>query len=321
MFSVLGINGQGYGFQLIQQFVDRFHDIQSAALLVCFGPIRYYRGSYDDQQLQAAMHMQHWVESYRSLLNKWQLYTQRCQYDIKRRKTAHDSNSFSSSTTTTTAIKPHNSNSLLAASGISNSSSSTGAKKPSTNELQIEEILQSCLNEPPQVYLRCHFCNQSVAHNSLFIPGVGMVGVSSSKEGGGGSKKNLLESHLTSRHASPVTLPLAMASGQSTPTGLMGSVGSTHRAKRMACPSCRKPLPRCVLCLLHMGMPLDGLQAVTEDPQQEGNDKKDLGGMAFWFSWCQTCRHGGHAIHLMQWFSRNVECPVSDCRCQCNNHQ
>lgn len=21
-----------------------------------------------------------------------------------------------------------------------------------------------------------------------------------------------------------------------------------------------------------------------------------------WFTWCQTCRHGGHAIHMTEWF-------------------
>jgi len=21
-----------------------------------------------------------------------------------------------------------------------------------------------------------------------------------------------------------------------------------------------------------------------------------------WMTWCQTCRHGGHASHLMEWF-------------------
>lgn len=37
---------------------------------------------------------------------------------------------------------------------------------------------------------------------------------------------------------------------------------------------------------------------------------------------CQTCRHGGHASHLMEWFfaegerSRGV-CPVADCDCRC----
>jgi len=37
-----------------------------------------------------------------------------------------------------------------------------------------------------------------------------------------------------------------------------------------------------------------------------------------WFTWCQTCRHGGHAVHILDWFnSGRSECPVSDCKCRC----
>ena len=38
---------------------------------------------------------------------------------------------------------------------------------------------------------------------------------------------------------------------------------------------------------------------------------------------CQTCRHGGHAMHIIQWFlsedtgqTRTV-CPVAECNCRC----
>ena len=36
-----------------------------------------------------------------------------------------------------------------------------------------------------------------------------------------------------------------------------------------------------------------------------------------WFTWCQSCRHGGHSIHIEEWFRSNVECPVSGCDCKC----
>lgn len=40
---------------------------------------------------------------------------------------------------------------------------------------------------------------------------------------------------------------------------------------------------------------------------------------------CQTCRHGGHAVHIMEWFfgseesetSGHKECAVADCNCNC----
>lgn len=36
-----------------------------------------------------------------------------------------------------------------------------------------------------------------------------------------------------------------------------------------------------------------------------------------WFSWCQTCRHGGHTAHLADWFKSHAECPVTSCTCKC----
>jgi hypothetical protein len=38
---------------------------------------------------------------------------------------------------------------------------------------------------------------------------------------------------------------------------------------------------------------------------------------AQWFTWCQACRHGGHAGHMAEWFRTHADCPVTDCRCQC----
>jgi hypothetical protein len=29
-----------------------------------------------------------------------------------------------------------------------------------------------------------------------------------------------------------------------------------------------------------------------------------------WFSWCMSCRHGGHVHHLAMWFAKHDECPV-----------
>jgi WD repeat-containing protein mio len=79
--------------------------------------------------------------------------------------------------------------------------------------------------------------------------------------------------------------------------------------KLSSCPNCRKPLPRCSLCLLHMGTPTVGNfynpVGIKSKPFQK------------WFSWCQTCRHGGHTEHLASWFQNHTECPVTCCNCKC----
>lgn len=66
-----------------------------------------------------------------------------------------------------------------------------------------------------------------------------------------------------------------------------------------ACPGCRKPLPRCAICLLHMGT-VSGLQMTTNSSRNEEDNK--LTEFNNWFTWCQTCRHGGHANHITHWF-------------------
>lgn len=117
-------------------------------------------------------------------------------------------------------------------------------------------------------------------------------------------------------------------SSSSTPTSVFLSAPNFNRTKAIACPSCRKPLPRCSICLLHMGQPLDVpsssksnyLDAVANTVgvmKSLDEDEDEVSGFDLWFSWCQACRHGGHAIHLLHWFRKHKVCPVSDCSCQC----
>lgn len=79
--------------------------------------------------------------------------------------------------------------------------------------------------------------------------------------------------------------------------------------KLSACPHCRKPLPRCSLCLLHMGTPLS---TTAYNPT---NIKSRP--VASWMTWCQSCRHGGHLVHIQEWFKTHQECPVTCCNCKC----
>lgn len=103
------------------------------------------------------------------------------------------------------------------------------------------------------------------------------------------------------------------------------------------CQTCRRPLPRCSVCLITMGSITgwklsmffsachDGSINFVADWQTldlKGHQSKSKTNHAsdafsYFFTWCQTCRHGGHAIHLNTWFEDNNECPVFDCSCNC----
>uniref|UniRef100_A0A0N5ADM4 Zinc_ribbon_16 domain-containing protein n=1 Tax=Syphacia muris TaxID=451379 RepID=A0A0N5ADM4_9BILA len=83
------------------------------------------------------------------------------------------------------------------------------------------------------------------------------------------------------------------------------STGSScGETREQACRQCGKPLPRCIICRRRMGT-----ETIVECSQ--------LKSLSFWFTWCQKCRHGGHMVHMIQWFRAHDECAASDCFCQC----
>ncbi|RKP14388.1 hypothetical protein BJ684DRAFT_8664 [Piptocephalis cylindrospora] len=64
-----------------------------------------------------------------------------------------------------------------------------------------------------------------------------------------------------------------------------------------------------------MGTPLDsGRSRSFANPEYDHYPS----GFEMWFTWCQTCRHGGHAAHVLQWFQEHVQCPVAGCGCECS---
>ena len=78
-----------------------------------------------------------------------------------------------------------------------------------------------------------------------------------------------------------------------------------HTPRFQTCPACRKPCPRCSVCMMNMGsnsgyfagqshmMPSGGK---TEGAAK--NPGKKITPFGSFFSWCQTCRHGGHCDHM-----------------------
>ena len=70
-----------------------------------------------------------------------------------------------------------------------------------------------------------------------------------------------------------------------------------------SCPQCRKPLPRCAICLVHMGTS-SGLQDNnnTNSNGRSAASSNKIAEFSSWFTWCQSCRHGGHAAHMTHWF-------------------
>lgn len=140
-------------------------------------------------------------------------------------------------------------------------------------------------NPPPHVMARCNFCNANLT---------------------------------LGRENVAAKTPMAMGRGMG--AGLQSASSSAMRTwqdkkKISSCPSCRKPLPRCSLCLL----PMNCIPPSSDNRHLSEGLTWSSGVQNFddWFSWCQTCKHGGHSGHLAEWFKTHAVCPVSDCDCKC----
>ncbi|GAA5824598.1 hypothetical protein JCM11251_000490 [Rhodosporidiobolus azoricus] len=86
---------------------------------------------------------------------------------------------------------------------------------------------------------------------------------------------------------------LGVSDGRTSVASLPGQKGTT-------CPSCSKQLPACCICLRRPSVhsfEIDGPSTLA---------------------WCQKCRHGGHADHVLAWFETSDVCAVAGCSCECN---
>ncbi|MGH0129785.1 UNVERIFIED_CONTAM: hypothetical protein FKN15_061237 [Acipenser sinensis] len=79
-----------------------------------------------------------------------------------------------------------------------------------------------------------------------------------------------------------------------------GVSGSPTKSKVTSCPGCRKPLPRCALCLMNMGTPVSSCPGTGKSDEKVDLSKdKKLAQFSNWFTWCHNCRHGGHTGHML----------------------
>jgi len=98
------------------------------------------------------------------------------------------------------------------------------------------------------------------------------------------------------------SLPLSKLRRQE---GIANSWLSRQNPVLTCCPQCKKPLPRCSICLLSLGCLNPYMELQRERNQYPRNatsaDKKassdDLSGLASipfaeWFTWCMRCKHG-----------------------------
>ncbi|XP_026683490.1 GATOR complex protein MIOS-A-like [Diaphorina citri] len=147
------------------------------------------------------------------------------------------------------------------------------------------DILVNASRPPPQqVFISCNFCKKSI---SAYLQGM--------KKGGGGTGNKF--------------------------SGPAKYAASPNKHKITSCPHCRKPQPRCAVCLINMGTSASYTSSEAHSSSSDTDSLALLYGrhsaarsragalvhlneFGAWFTWCQVCRHGGHAAHVLSWFKK-----------------
>ena len=237
---ITGVNKKG--LQILQAFVNQCSDIQTVALLT--SRVVLPDGWTIEKQLCLE-----WLDSYRGLLNTWQMWQSRAMFDVDRaeflRRICNGSK---------VVQKGHPMKKLI------------NPIMKQSNPDSLQPI------QPAQVDVRCNFCSMSIS------------GVRRQESGA-------------------------------------NQWLSKQKPVLSCCPSCRKPLPRCAICLLPLGClnPYMELKNQACRSTRGMDSLESLANLPFaeWFTWCMRCKHGGHAHHVVGWFANHESCPVSGCNCRC----
>jgi hypothetical protein len=247
-----------HGVLILQSYVDRYSDVQTAALVTS----RVIFPS--DWAIEKSISLE-WLDCYRSLLNIWQMWQSRAMFDVDR---AEHLRKFKSK---------HPCTAPTSTAGKKAIASYQGRRLPpagrKSGPIQADPDVHALV--PCQLDARCNYCSS----------------------------------------------PLGLKSQDTHATQWL----SKMKPVLSCCPQCRKPLPRCAICMLSLGA-LNPYMELTKDRSRNvrggGTSPGDLSTLANlpfaeWFTWCMRCKHGGHTHHLVGWFANHEACPVSGCDCQC----
>ena len=238
---------------LLQKYVDYSGDIQTASWLA----IKALK-----PELVKGEQVKFWVDSYKNLLDSWELYHARVNLDD-----------------------------ALNEAGISS-------------------------NQDYQIYIACAYCQSTICRSDAQVRKY----LTNSQANG----TDLAVGDQRSKRQVPPGTPKSQNQPGGNPVARYRSAAiacTQSNIRNEMCPSCRKPLPRCAICLLNMGT-LSGLvdtKKQTSNKQRRKNqlNEQKLTPFEKFFTWCQYCHHGGHAKHIMDWFSSHLLCPVFKCGCRC----
>ena len=261
--TITGIGKEG--IKILQSYVDLYADVQTAALVTS-------RVLFPPELTEERSICLEWLDSYRSLLNTWQMWQSRSMFDVDRAELLRKLKWKQNGGIGLTAMinKPAMGNANIQARRMP---PGAGPGRKSNGNRQFDPDVQAPI--PAQLDVRCNYCSS----------------------------------------------PLGLKSQDTAASQWL----SKMKPILSCCPQCRKPLPRCSICLLSLGTLNPYMELTKQDRgrlARTGSLNDGLSSLASlpfaeWFTWCMRCKHGGHAHHLIGWFAKHEVCPVSGCHCQC----
>lgn len=296
------------GHLILQNYLDRTSDIQSCALLAAL-----YSKSPSKLDSKEAQ----WIQIYRTLLNKYELFVKRAQFDVQlanrerllTRSKGNTPESRDISLTSSFDHSPDKRRGGLAPSAASTSLSSREKAKSSnlpwglyTNPVP--------LSKKPHLLIRCHFCNTSLPSDNPPQP----QNSSSRKQ------RPLLNCCPGCKRQLPLCYVCHMYIGLINPNLEFTrniSVIKSQTAKNSNS---------------------NNLNGNSNNSSSGNNEQQHVHHDNFvldkgqWIFFCQRCKHGGHASCIDCWFSKknNVDldtssdnlyshsvCGVNGCNCFC----
>jgi hypothetical protein len=321
------------GVDIIQAYVNRTGDVQTGALLGCMVP----PSTLSHSQARKVLH---WIQSFRDLLNQWRMWKQRATFDVLRAK----------------ILRAMTDGEPLSGSALKDPIASlSDTDRALVHGLELSESKAITFAEAPRTVRKWGAGAKGSWRSSVSslargrgVPGRGsatdLAQASDGETAPPASASDVLLSSVVTQSPAvymycsmcqcALTLPyLVKESGGS--LSWLAKSGS----KVQLCPICASTLPRCSLCLISMGS-INPLLQVRHETQHSGNPRaspsvKETPSVAVdpedkaverssapfsdWWTWCQSCRHGGHASHLAAWFASHEICPVAMCSCRCGS--
>lgn len=333
------LTGLGFlGMRLLEAYVNRSGDVQSAALAVCH-TIASELGSI------SLLSVQRWITSYRDLLNVWRLWQERARFDVRyaareRKLKLHREKEVAPASPASPPA-PSGSNPHTYSFDSIEGRISERVKHPQPTTIAEDSAYTPASMVRPraiqesQLYAVCTNCKESLLLSNILgdLPSLG-----------GSSRVNdrkltipccpRCKKRLSSCAVCVLPMscinPYAQMAGSSARDRTRVSRVMEKVARQSQRAGQRRPLkgadPKMTRLLQAGGVDTESSQgSVTDAPHcVTAGDQQFLAAgtsqpFGRWFSWCLRCRHGGHAACMTEWFKSHVRCPVADCDCPCTS--